>query len=42
MAWVSIEQARAHLTTAMQNSTTRREQSLYASKLQRLAQSPSH
>ncbi len=37
-----IEQARAHLTTAMQNSTTRREQSLYASKLQRLAQSPSH
>ena len=32
-----VEQARAHLTTAMKNSTTRREQSLYASKLQRLA-----
>ena len=31
-----VEQARAHLTTAMNNSTTRREQSLYASKLQRL------
>jgi tetratricopeptide (TPR) repeat protein len=31
-----VEQARAHLTTAMKNSTTRREQSLYASKLQRL------
>ncbi len=32
-----VEQARAHLTTAMNNSTTRREQSLYASKLQRLS-----
>jgi Flp pilus assembly protein TadD len=31
-----IERAREHLTTAMQNSTTRREQALYASKLQRL------
>jgi Flp pilus assembly protein TadD len=29
-------QARAHLTTAMNNSTTRREQALYAAKLQRL------
>ena len=34
-----VEQARAHLTLAMNNSTTRREQSLYASKLQRLATS---
>lgn len=32
-----VEQARSHLTLAMNNSTTRREQSLYASKLQRLA-----
>ena len=32
-----VEQARAHLTLAMNNSTTRREQSMYASKLQRLA-----
>jgi Tfp pilus assembly protein PilF len=31
-----IEQAREHLSTAMRNSTTRREQALYASKLQRL------
>ena len=31
-----IAQAREHLTTAMNNSTTRREQSIYASKLQRL------
>jgi Flp pilus assembly protein TadD len=31
-----VEQARKHLTAAMQNSTTRREQALYASKLQRL------
>jgi len=28
--------ARAHLTTAMNNSTTRREQAIYAAKLQRL------
>lgn len=32
-----VAKAREHLTTAMHNSTTRREQSLYASKLQRLA-----
>ena len=32
-----VEQARSHLTLAMNNSTTRREQSLYASKLQSLA-----
>jgi len=31
-----VTQAREHLTTAMRNSTTRREQSIYASKLQRL------
>ncbi|MES2958847.1 MAG: tetratricopeptide repeat protein [Pseudomonadota bacterium] len=31
-----VVQAREHLTKAMNNSTTRREQSLYASKLQRL------
>ena len=31
-----VERAREHLTTAMQNSTTRREQALYASKLQHL------
>lgn len=31
-----VDQAREHLSTAMKNSTTRREQSLYASKLQRL------
>ena len=31
-------QARKHLTQAMRNSTTRREQSLYASKLQRVAE----
>ena len=34
-----IAQAREHLDTAMKNSTTRRERSLYASKLQRLAAS---
>ena len=32
-----VEQAREHLTTAMKNSTTRREQAIYAAKLQRLA-----
>jgi Flp pilus assembly protein TadD len=32
-----VDQAREHLSTAMKNSTTRREQALYASKLQRLA-----
>lgn len=32
-----VDQARTHLSTAMKNSTTRREQALYASKLQRLA-----
>ena len=31
-----VERAREHLTTAVQNSTTRREQALYASKLKRL------
>jgi Flp pilus assembly protein TadD len=31
-----VDQAREHLSTAMKNSTTRREQALYASKLQRL------
>ncbi len=31
-----VEQAREHMTTAMNNSTTRREHALYASKLQRL------
>lgn len=35
------EQARQHLTLAMRNSTTRREQSLYAAKLGRLAQDSS-
>ncbi len=37
-----VEEARAHLTTAMKNSTTRREQALYASKLQRLTAAASH
>ena len=35
-----VTQAREHLTQAMRNSTTQREQSLYAAKLQRVAQSP--
>ena len=34
-------QAREHLTQAMRNSTTRREQELYAAKLQRVVQTPS-
>ena len=32
-----VEQARQHLTQAMNNSTTRREQAIYSAKLQRLA-----
>ena len=32
-----VEQAREHLTKAMKNSTTRREQAIYAAKLQGLA-----
>lgn len=34
-----VAQAREHLTQAMRNSTTQREQSLYAAKLQRVAES---
>ncbi len=35
-----VAQAREHLTQAMRNSTTKREQSLYASKLQLVAANP--
>ncbi len=37
-----VEQARTHLTLAMNNSTTRREQAIYASKLQRLNTAATH
>lgn len=37
-----VEQAREHLTTAMNNSTTRREHAIYASKLQRLNAAGTH
>jgi hypothetical protein len=34
------EQARRHLALALENSTTRRDQELYAAKLDRLATRP--
>ena len=37
-----VEQAREHMTTAMNNSTTRREHAIYASKLQRLNTAATH
>jgi tetratricopeptide (TPR) repeat protein len=37
-----VEQAREHLTAAINNSPTRREQSIYASKLQRLNTAATH
>jgi Flp pilus assembly protein TadD len=37
-----VEQAREHMTTAMNNSTTRREHAIYASKLQRLNAEATH
>jgi tetratricopeptide (TPR) repeat protein len=37
-----VEQAREHMTTAMNNSTTRREHAIYASKLQRLKMEATH
>ena len=37
-----VEQAREHLTTAMKNSSTRREQAIYAAKLERLTPASTH